>query len=159
MSAMTKFAPVGDVPGTSGDARKFRKRRGGSGPHPVDVHAGSRLRQRRTLLGMSQGTLGERVGLTFQQIQKYERGTNRMGASRLYELAAVLDIPVSYFFDEFVAREASGLPSTEIGKHELRLLSAYLGIGDADVRKSLYDLVRTVGGKTPAHKPPAGKTV
>src|SRR5665213_2163790 len=68
-------------------------------PHPVDVHVGSRLRLRRTLLGMSQEKLGHAIGLTFQQVQKYERGANRIGASRLYELSRVLDVPVTFFFD------------------------------------------------------------
>src|SRR6185369_2529188 len=78
------------------------KRRGGrpkiDTPSPVDVHVGSRVRLRRTLLGMSQEKLGTAIGLTFQQIQKYERGSNRIGSSRLYEFAKVLDVPVSYFF-------------------------------------------------------------
>ena len=69
-------------------------------PHPVDVHVGTRVRLRRTLLGMSQEKLGEAIGLTFQQVQKYERGTNRIGASRLYELSRVLDVPVGFFFEE-----------------------------------------------------------
>jgi len=69
-------------------------------PRPVDVHVGARVRLRRTLLGMSQEKLGEAVGLTFQQIQKYERGTNRIGASRLHQFAQVLDVPVSFFFDD-----------------------------------------------------------
>lgn len=70
------------------------------GPHPVDVHVGARLRLRRTILGMSQTKLGTALGLTFQQVQKYERGQNRMGASRLYECAKILDMPVSFFFDD-----------------------------------------------------------
>ena len=65
--------------------------------HPVDVHVGMRVRQRRTLLGMSQEKLGEAVGLTFQQIQKYECAANRMSAARLWQLAEVLEVPVSYF--------------------------------------------------------------
>ena len=69
-------------------------------PHPVDIHVGSRVRQRRTLLGMSQEKLGDAVGLTFQQIQKYERGANRIGCSRLYEFSKVLDVPVAYFFED-----------------------------------------------------------
>ena len=76
--------------------------------HPVDVHVGTRMRQRRTLLGMSQEKLGKAVGLTFQQIQKYERGANRMGSSRLYEFARVLDVPISYFFDEMPAGVPNG---------------------------------------------------
>lgn len=69
-------------------------------PNPVDVHVGARMRLRRTLLGLSQEQLGAAIGLTFQQIQKYERGANRIGASRLFDLAQVLDVPVSYFFDD-----------------------------------------------------------
>jgi len=68
--------------------------------NPVDVHVGARMRLRRVLLGMSQEKMGEAIGLTFQQIQKYERGANRIGASRLFDLAQVLDVPVSYFFDD-----------------------------------------------------------
>src|ERR1041385_1972302 len=70
-------------------------------PNPVDVHVGARVRLRRTLLGMSQEKLGDAIGLTFQQVQTYERGANRIGASRLYDLSRVLDVPVSYFFEEF----------------------------------------------------------
>nr|WP_275415035.1 helix-turn-helix transcriptional regulator [Novacetimonas pomaceti] len=70
-----------------------------SSPSPVDVYVGSRIRLRRTLLGMSQERLGTALGLTFQQVQKYERGANRVGASRLYDLARVLDVPIAFFFD------------------------------------------------------------
>jgi transcriptional regulator with XRE-family HTH domain len=69
-------------------------------PNPIDVHVGKRLRLRRTLLGMSQERLGELLGLTFQQVQKYERGVNRIGSSRLFELGQILDVPVSFFFDD-----------------------------------------------------------
>ena len=69
-------------------------------PNPVDVHVGNRMRQRRTLLGMSQEKLGEALGLTFQQVQKYERGMNRVSASRLFDLSRVLDVPIAYFFEE-----------------------------------------------------------
>src|SRR6476661_2417333 len=104
--------------------------------HPVDVHVGARMRQRRTLLGMSQEKLGAAVGLTFQQIQKYERGSNRIGSSRLYEFAKVLDVRVSYFFEAMPA-EASrfkgrhgappkGLPKDPLVKREsLELVRAY----------------------------------
>ena len=71
--------------------------RGTGIPSPVDVHVGARLRQRRTLLGMSQTTLGDAIGLTFQQVQKYERGSNRISASRLFALTRVLDVPIEYF--------------------------------------------------------------
>jgi transcriptional regulator with XRE-family HTH domain len=76
--------------------------------HNVDVHVGARMRQRRSLLGMSQTKVGDAVGLTFQQIQKYERGSNRIGSSRLFEFAKVLDVPVSYFFDEMPSNALSG---------------------------------------------------
>src|ERR1700757_1455901 len=69
-------------------------------PSPIDIHVGSRIRLRRTLLGMSQERLGESLSLTFQQVQKYERGLNRVGASRLFDLSRVLDVPVSFFFDD-----------------------------------------------------------
>src|SRR2546430_15710580 len=69
-------------------------------PSPIDVHVGSRIRLRRTLQGMSQERLGEALGLTFQQVQKYERGVNRVGASRLFDLSRVLDVPISFFFDD-----------------------------------------------------------
>src|SRR3546814_15533847 len=77
------------------------------GPNPVDVHVGSRVRLRRTLLGMSQEKLGEAIGLTLQQVQKYERGANRIGASRLFDLSRVLDVPVDFFFDEMQIGRAS----------------------------------------------------
>src|SRR3990170_3875461 len=74
--------------------------RGTGRPNPVDIHVGARVRLRRTLLGMSQEKLGEAIGLTFQQVQKYERGANRIGSSRLYDLSRVLEVPVSFFFEE-----------------------------------------------------------
>src|SRR5471030_1017535 len=87
------------------------KRRGGrpkiDSPSPVDLHVGSRVRLRRTLLGMSQEKLGNAVGLTFQQIQKYERGANRIGASRLFDISRVLDVPVQFFFDDMPVETAA----------------------------------------------------
>src|SRR4051795_11923212 len=91
-------------------------------PNPIDVRVGARLRLRRNMLGLSQEKLGEAIGLTFQQVQKYERGANRIGASRLHELSRVLDVPVSFFFDDtdpvrapmmegFSDASAEGLPS------------------------------------------------
>ena len=77
------------------------------------------MRQRRTLLGMSQSTVGKAIGLTFQQIQKYEHGSNRIGSSRLYEFAKVLDVPVSYFFDEMPANALSGRPMSGRGARVL----------------------------------------
>ena len=75
-------------------------RRNGDKPNPIDIHVGSRVRLRRNMLGLSQEKLGGAIGLTFQQVQKYERGANRIGASRLHDLSRVLDVPVSFFFDD-----------------------------------------------------------
>src|SRR6201989_1599116 len=84
--------------------------------HTVDVHVGARMRQRRTLLGMTQSKLGDAVGLTFQQIQKYERGSNRIGSSRLFEFAKVLDVPESHFFDERPSNALAGRPMSGRGR-------------------------------------------
>ena len=83
-----------------------------SSPDPVDIHVGARVRLRRTLLGMSQEKLGKALGLTFQQVQKYERGANRIGSSRLFQLSRILDVPVSFFFDEMApetTKKADGM--------------------------------------------------
>src|ERR1700750_2715030 len=83
--------------------------------HPVDVHVGARMRQRRSLLGMSQTNLGSAVGLTFREIQKYDRASTRIGSSRLFEFAKVLDVPVSYFFDEMPSNALAGRPMSGRG--------------------------------------------
>src|ERR1700691_3401476 len=80
-------------------------------PNPIDVQVGSRVRLRRNMLSLSQEKLGEAIGLTFQQVQKYERGANRIGASRLFELSRVLDVPVSFFFDETDPVRAPAIPA------------------------------------------------
>jgi len=127
-------------------------------PNPIDVHVGARLRLRRTLLGMSQEKLGDAIGLTFQQVQKYERGTNRIGASRLYDLSRVLDVPVSFFFEELdpsLASEhatpgvseapAAGYEANKMLKREtLELVRAYQRIPDALTRRRLFDLAKAV---------------
>lgn len=125
-------------------------------PDPVDVHVGSRVRLRRTLLGMSQEKLGTALGLTFQQIQKYERGTNRIGSSRLFQLSRVLDVPVSFFFDDMPGA-ASGRPGfaeggqasfdqDQLAKREtLELVRAYYRIGDPNIRGRVFDLVKALG--------------
>lgn len=127
-------------------------------PNPVDVHVGGRVRLRRTLLGLSQEKLGEAVGLTFQQIQKYERGANRIGSSRLYELSRILDVPVSFFFDDMpddiktpegrMARSRRGYDSLEsdpLARREtLELVRAYYRITDPQVRKRLFELAKSL---------------
>ena len=84
-------------------------------PNPIDVHVGSRIRLRRTLLGLSQERLAEAIGLTFQQVQKYERGANRVGSSRLFDLSRVLDVPIAYFFDEMPSNVQEKSPSRLMG--------------------------------------------
>ena len=133
--------------------------RGTGKSHPVDVHVGARVRIRRTLLGMSQTSLGEAIGLSFQQVQKYENGKNRMGSSRLFDLSRVLDVPVEFFFEEMPAevaasspaqwrRKAKAPPSYErdpLAKREtLELVRAYYKISDSQVRKRLNELIKAV---------------
>ncbi len=96
---------------------KQRFGRGTGKPHPVDLHAGERVRQRRRLLGITQTDLGDAIGVTFQQVQKYERGVNRIGASRLFDLARVLDVPIDYFFEDIpLEAPASSMATKERGK-------------------------------------------
>jgi transcriptional regulator with XRE-family HTH domain len=127
-------------------------------PNPVDVHVGQRLRQRRVLVGLSQERLARMVGITFQQVQKYERGANRIVASRLYQLANVLDVPVSYFFDDLAAEPANDsgagqgagdgaeatTPDVMAERETLELVRAYYGIQDERIRRRAFDLLRTL---------------
>ena len=126
-------------------------------PNPIDIHVGKRVRLRRTLLGMSQEKLGKAINVTFQQVQKYERGTNRIGSSRLYQLSQVLDIPVSYLFDdlpiEITARKSPGLTDVKVASFQgdplvkretLELVRAYYRITDPSVRKRVFELVKAV---------------
>lgn len=121
-------------------------------PNPVDKHVGSRVRMRRVLIGMSQEKLGEALGITFQQIQKYEKGTNRIGASRMQQISTVMGVPVSYFFEDAPGSEAKPggfgesagsdyvvdfLTTTE----GLQLNKSFVRIGDAKVRRKIVDLV------------------
>lgn len=140
-----------------------------SSPHPVDIHVGRRLRLRRTILGMSQEALGNTIGVTFQQIQKYERGINRIGSSRLYEFGEILKVPVSFFFEEFSTPEnlanngsanlsaASGLAeeSDDSFQHEqiasretLEMVRAYYKIKDPTLRKRIFELVKVLSDET-----------
>lgn len=119
------------------------------GPDPVDIHVGQRVRARRKMLGLSQTQLGQNLGVTFQQIQKYERGTNRIGSSRLFKMSVFLDVPVSYFF-EGAETKLPGFndPSSELGdnafeREETReLIDAYYRIADPRVRKKVMGLAR-----------------
>jgi len=134
-------------------ARKPRSkpRRTRGKPNNIDIHVGSRVRQRRTLLGMSQEKLAEALGLTFQQVQKYERGANRLGAGRLYELSRALDVPVSYFFEEVadsegMREEVAPYSEDPMARREtLLLVRAYYGIGEQSVRRRILDLMKSLG--------------
>ena len=143
-----------------------------SRPSPIDVHVGSRIRLRRSLLGMSQEHLGDSLGVTFQQIQKYERGANRVGASRLFDISRVLDVPISFFFDDLPAdmsttplsgprgrtygfaeaqepfqMEGGGDQSEDsLRKREtMDLVRAYYRITDPAMRKRMFELVKSLG--------------
>jgi len=129
-------------------------------PNPIDVQVGSRVRLRRNMLGLSQEKLGTAIGLTFQQVQKYERGANRIGASRLHELSRVLDVPVSFFFDDMDPVRAPAIPggfaeppveafeSDPMRRREtVELVDAYYAIDDAAVRRRLLDLARALAAE------------
>ena len=144
---------------------------GGSSKRPpdqIDVHVGNRVRLRRMMIGLSQERLGERLGLTFQQIQKYEKGANRISASRLFRIAEVLDVPVAFFFDGIPGGrgggDAAGFQEDGpapymldfIGSAEgLQLNRAFARIGDAAVRRRILDLVKSLAGP---EDDPAGRT-
>jgi transcriptional regulator with XRE-family HTH domain len=131
----------------------------GRKPNPMDIHVGSRVRLRRMVIGMSQEKLGEKMGLTFQQIQKYEKGTNRIGASRLYQLSLILDVPVQFFFEDAPLSMTGRGPvaggfaesKTEAflldflnSRDGLELNRAFVKITDPKVRKRVVELVRAL---------------
>jgi transcriptional regulator with XRE-family HTH domain len=142
-------------------ARKSSGRMASKGfPNPIDVHVGSRIRLRRTLLGISQERLAEAIGLTFQQVQKYEKGANRVSSSRLYDLARILDVPLPYFFEEMSAGVSAQTPSAlmktkqrpaneqeadPLARREtLEFVRAYYKIEDPAVRKRVFELTKAV---------------
>ena len=113
-------------------------------PNPVDKYVGSRVRMRRIMLGMSQEKLGEALGLTFQQVQKYEKGVNRVGAARLQQIATALDVPVTFFYDgDNKAREVESLLFLD-SAFSLRLLRAYSKIKDQTVQRQLVSLMESI---------------
>jgi transcriptional regulator with XRE-family HTH domain len=128
----------------------------GRRPNPVDLHVGGRVRMRRKLLGVSQEQLADSLGLTFQQVQKYERGANRVSASKLYEIAKTLQVPVAFFFDG-LADPMEGSSSDEVGQKAERIVQEFLTtpeglelaevfpkIGRGRVRRQVLDLVRAM---------------
>ncbi len=130
-------------------------------PHPADVHVGKRLRLRRTILGLSQEAIGNAIGVTFQQVQKYERGVNRMGSSRLYDFSKILSVPVSYFFEEMekstaqpanagVSEDAPAFEHEKMSSREtLEMMRAYYRITDAHVRKRVFELIKSLAEDKP----------
>ncbi|MCP8897290.1 helix-turn-helix domain-containing protein [Shinella daejeonensis] len=131
-------------------------------PNPIDIHVGSRIRLRRTMLGMSQEKLGESLGITFQQIQKYEKGTNRVGASRLQNISTILNVPVSFFFEDapgeqtdaqggFSEASSSNYVVDFLSSSEgLQLNRAFVKISDPKVRRKLVDLVKALATEAEA---------
>lgn len=131
-------------------------------PNPIDIHVGSRIRLRRNMLGMSQEKLGEGLGITFQQIQKYEKGTNRVGASRLQAISAVLGVPVSFFFEDAPGHQVGGSDglaednSTSYvvdflnSAEGLQLNRSFVKISDSKVRKKIIDLVKALSSEADA---------
>lgn len=125
-------------------------------PNPTDKHVGARVRMRRMMMGMSQEKLGDALGLTFQQVQKYEKGANRIGASRLQQIAHILQVPVSFFFegapnvpgqqaDGFAEAPSPSYVSDFLATSDgLALTRAFMGIKDAKLRRRIVDLVEQI---------------
>jgi transcriptional regulator with XRE-family HTH domain len=124
-------------------------------PNPIDRHVGSRVRMRRMMISMSQEKLGERLGITFQQVQKYEKGTNRIGASRLQQIASILGVPVSFFFEGAPGGEATAAGFAESGNpayvsdflatsEGLALSKAFMKVSDPKLRRRIVDLVEAM---------------
>ncbi len=142
--------------------RSSRGRTADGSPNPIDVYVGARVKMRRTLLGMSQEKLGEAIGLTFQQVQKYERGLNRISASRLFDISKVLEVPIGFFFEEMDDQVAELSPRMLAGASELaeepiffnydpmtkretlELVRCYYTIPDRRLAKKLLDLIKTM---------------
>ena len=137
-------------------------------PKPVDIHVGARIRRRRVLLGLSQEKLAQAIGLTFQQLQKYESGANRVSSSRLYQLAKLLGEPISFFFDDMppeISGKAPGLseaaepldPGLLAKRETLEFVRNYHRIPDGEMRRHVYDLVQTIAETTADEKRGAGR--
>ncbi len=145
--------------------RTSRGRTADGAPNPIDVHVGNRMRLRRTLLGLSQIEMGKQIGLTFQQVQKYERGANRIGASRLYDIARVLDVPVSFFYDDMppavqaaspaglnAGAPAPAMPDKDpMAKREtLELVRNYYAIPEETLRTQVFAMAKALAKCPPA---------
>lgn len=120
----------------------------------IDNYVGQRMRLRRESLGISQGRLGRHLGLTFSQVQKYEKGANRIGAGRLYLIAEYLQVPVQYFFEGLRSPEvqvSNGVRAGRRGEELAQLEQAFLSIDDSDTRRSVVALVRSLARSPEAH--------
>ena len=130
--------------------------RGTGVPDPIDVYVGARVRARRLLIGMNQETLAQRLGLTFQQVQKYEGGANRISASRLAEIAGVLGVGVEYFFQGLEPGAAIHGPQQQEAHDRMQrpetieLIRAYYAIPDAAARQQFFEMVKTLANRPPA---------
>jgi transcriptional regulator with XRE-family HTH domain len=121
----------------------------GDGPHPVDRHVGLRIRMRRKEMGVSQERLAESLGITFQQVQKYERGANRVSASKLWEIAGALKTPVAYFYDglgdqDAVAAQRDAAQEFMLSSEGIELMAAFPRIAEPAIRRKIVELVRVV---------------
>jgi transcriptional regulator with XRE-family HTH domain len=138
------------VIGSAEDGEGGRYGRGTGVPDPVDVHVGARIRTRRLFVGMNQETLARALGLTFQQVQKYESGTNRVSASRLSQIAAILEVPIAYFFSDFAdAENPSGARDRKAQEllqrpEAIELIRSYYAIADQGIRHQFLDMVKAV---------------
>lgn len=127
-------------------------------PNPIDKHVGARVRMRRLLVGMSQEKLGTALGITFQQIQKYEKGTNRIGASRLQQISGVLGVPVSYFFEDaqgealsnsgFADKKGDYVADFLATSEGLQLTKSFMKVKDPKVRRRIVDLVASIADES-----------
>lgn len=121
-------------------------------PDPTDIYVGSRIRLRRNMLGFSQEKLGDKLGITFQQVQKYEKGTNRVGASRLQAISEIMDVPVAYFFEEPPSSNAiDGLAESDStfmdfcsSSEGVQMMRAFTNIRDPKVRRKIIDLAKAL---------------
>lgn len=126
-------------------------------PHPIDVHVGGRVRLRRTMVGMSQDRLADSLGLTFQQIQKYEKGVNRIGASRVFEISRILGVPIQFFFDDYDIDTGRSYGFAEAGPDDgaammellnspegVQLCKHFASITDPKIRKRVLELVKSL---------------
>ncbi|WP_455477157.1 helix-turn-helix domain-containing protein [Bartonella sp. B41] len=129
-------------------------------PDPIDIYVGTRIRLRRNILGLTQEKLGEKLGITFQQVQKYEKGTNRIGASRLQAIAEIMDVPVSYFFDKGIGIQyIEGFSENDSvfmdfcsSNEGIQLMRAFTNISDSKVRRKIIDLAKALSEENPTDK-------